>query len=94
MRKTRKRVKKIKSAFKPKLLYFKPTSKKLPFKANSFDYVVAMSILSLLGSEKKVKNLLKEFRRVLKPTGKIILDVNDQASDFSGKHNKIAKKYM
>ena len=91
VRKTRKRVKKIKSAFKPKLLYFKPTSKKLPFKANSFDYVVAMSILSLLRSEKKVKNLLKEFRRVLKPKGKIILDVNDQSSDFSGKHNKIAK---
>ena len=89
--KTKKRVNKIKSAFKPKLFYLKPNSKKLPFKSNTFDFIVAMSILSLLGSEKKVKNLLKEFKRVLKPSGKIILDVNDQASDFSGKHNKIGK---
>ena len=48
-----------------------------------------MSVLSLLGSRKKVKNLLQEFKRVLKPKGKIILDINDQKSIFSGKENRI-----
>ena len=42
-----------------------------------------MSVLSLLGSQKKINNLLKELKRVLKPDGKIILDINDQSSEFS-----------
>ena len=61
----------------------KPGDKTLPFKDNSFEYIVAMSVLSLLGSEKSIKLLLKEFQRVLKPNGKIIVDINDQNSEFS-----------
>ena len=91
VKKTRKRMKKIKGIKSPKLDYLKPVSKKLPYKKNTFDYIVVMSVLSLLGSERKVKNLLKEFKRVLKVGGKIILDINDQASDFSGKENKFSK---
>tara|TARA_B100000029_G_C17566682_1_gene955292 strand:- start:404 stop:1084 length:681 start_codon:yes stop_codon:yes gene_type:complete len=91
VRKTKQRIKKAKCRTEPKLFYMKPLSKKIPFKTNTFDYIVAMSVLSLLGSEKKVKNLLKEFKRVLKPSGKIILDINDQSSVFSGNKNKIAK---
>ena len=91
VKRTKDRLKKIKNKFKPKLIYLKPSSKKLPFKSGNFDYIVAMSVLSLLGSEKKVKNLLKELSRVLKPNGKIILDINDQKSIFSGKKNKVSK---
>lgn len=56
---------------------------KLPFEDESFDFLVGMSILSLIGSEAAVKHLLGEFRRVLKPGGKIILDINDHESEFS-----------
>jgi len=55
----------------------------LKFEDSSFDYIVAMSILSLLGSENRIRHLLKEFSRVLRPGGKIILDLNDHASEFS-----------
>tara|TARA_Y100001970_G_scaffold292058_1_gene431726 strand:- start:1685 stop:2371 length:687 start_codon:yes stop_codon:yes gene_type:complete len=65
--------------------------KKLPFKSETFDYVVAMSVLSLLGSEKKVKNVLKELKRVLKKNGKIIVDINDHNSEFSNKRIQIKK---
>ena len=47
-----------------------------------------MSVLSLLGSQEKVENLFKEFKRILKPNGKLILDINDQKSFFSGAKTK------
>ena len=56
---------------------------KLNFDDNYFDYIVAMSILSLLGSEERIKLLLNEFKRVLKKGGKIVLDINDHESEFS-----------
>ncbi len=46
-----------------------------------------MSVLSLLGSEKKIKFLLSELKRVLKPRGKIILDINTNKSEFGKKKN-------
>ena len=50
-----------------------------------------MSVLSLLGSEKKIKNLLNEFKRVLKPNGKLILDINDHKSEFALNKKQIEK---
>ena len=70
---------------KVKLFKLLKNSKKLPFKKDSFDYIVAMSVLSLLGSEKKIKYLLSELSRVLKPRGKIILDINSINSEFGQK---------
>ena len=64
----------------------KPDAVKLPYKSNTFDYIVIMSVLSLLGSEKKVKNLLKELKRVLNFRGKIILDITISFG-FSGKND-------
>lgn len=58
-------------------------SSRLPFEEKSFDYIVCVSVLSLLGSESRVRALLKEFARVLKPFGKIILDINGPQSDFA-----------
>lgn len=62
-----------------------PKLKKLPFKTETFDYIVAMSVLSLLGTKKRVVATLKEFNRILKSNGKIILDINDIYSDVSNK---------
>ena len=83
---TKNRIKRFKGKFK--LYHLKKDAKKLPFKNNSFDYIVALSVLSLLGSERKIKNLLLEFERVLKPKGKIILDINSNRSEFGQKKIK------
>ena len=89
LKRTTKRIKKIKEIKrKPKLMLLKPDSKSLPFSNNFFDNIIVMSVLSLLGSQEKVENLFKEFKRVLKPNGKLILDINDQKSFFSGAKTK------
>jgi len=38
---------------------------RLDFENNLFDYVVAMTVLSLLGDEARAKLLLSEFKRVM-----------------------------
>ena len=55
----------------------------IPYPDNYFSYGVALSILSLLGTEVKVRLLLSELKRVMAPKGKIILDINDHESEFS-----------
>lgn len=64
---------------------------KLPFNDGEFDYVVCMSVLSLLGSKEKIISLLSEIKRVMKKKSKIILDINDHYSEFSGKEKKVGK---
>ena len=66
-------------------------SNRLPYKNNSFDHIVAMSVISLLGNENSVKRLLSEFVRVLKPNGKLIIDINDHESEFSKNSQQIRK---
>ena len=65
------------------LIHLLEDADRLPFEDNMFDYLVCMSVLSLLGSEERVKYLLSEFARVLKSGGKAILDINDHRSEFS-----------
>ena len=92
LKRTKERIKKIKFIKnQPNLFLLDPIKNKLPFEDNSFDYIVAMSVLSLLGSEEKIKNLLKEFKRILKPSGKIVVDINDQQSEFSENKKEIDK---
>ena len=78
---------KIKKSLKIKKKIFlkvlKKNYTKLPFKNNFFDYVVCVSILSLLGNQKKIENLLVELKRVMKPNAKIILDINGSKSHYA-----------
>lgn len=60
---------------------------KLPFKDNFFDYIVCLSMISLLGSKKNIIKLIKEFQRILKPGGKLVIDVNAPKGDFYKKAN-------
>jgi SAM-dependent methyltransferase len=76
-------------AFRAHLARIVPDAEVLPYADESFDFVVAMSILSLLGSERTVCHLLSEFRRVLKPGGKAILDINDHDSEFSTNQEQV-----
>lgn len=65
------------------LLNISQEATKLPYEDESFDYVVCISVLSLLASKARVQSLLAEFKRVLKPGGKVILDVNAPNADFA-----------
>ena len=64
---------------------------KVPYPDNYFSYGVALSILSLLGTEDKVRLLLSELKRVMAPKGKIIIDINDHESEFSEGKKQIEK---
>ena len=57
--------------------------KKLPFKNSFFDNIVCLSVISLLGNKKNILELLKEFKRVLKKNGKIVIDINGPKGDFA-----------
>lgn len=66
----------------------------LPFPDESFDFVTCVSVLSLLGSREAVTAILKEFRRVLKPGGKLIVDINTPQSDFAMIHAEHIGDYV
>lgn len=67
------------------LRHLSPELKRLPYEDACFDYVNCLSVLSLLGSKERAQYLLREFFRVMKPGGKIIVDINGAESDFA--HN-------
>ena len=77
---------------KLKIILFS-NSGKLPFKNNFFDYVVCLSVISLLGSRKNIQKLVREFQRVLKPNGKLIIDINAPKGDFIKKSYSTKKKH-
>jgi len=58
---------------------------RLPFENESFDYIICLSVLSLLGSKDKIEILLKEFERILKSGGKMIVDINGPEAGFVSK---------
>ena len=64
---------------------------RLPFADEIFDYIVCLSVLSLLGSRERVQQLLQEFRRVMKPGAKMIVDINGQTSEFATKGQAIGE---
>ena len=68
---------------KVKLQSLEPGAVKLPFEDNSFDYAIIISVISLLGNVDRINLVLSELKRVLKPGGKIIADVNSNNSQFA-----------
>ena len=85
--------KKISKKNKIKLVHLKANSTKLPFKNNTFNFIIAMSVLSLLGSKKTIIKLFKEFDRVLK-NGRLILDINTKKSKVSNKKKEKIKRIL
>jgi len=72
-----------------RLAHISPEETALAYPDGSFDYVVCMSLLSLLASKQRVEHLLAEFVRVMKPGAKIILDVNGPNADFARNSERI-----
>lgn len=66
-----------------RLALLAPDAERLPYEDGAFDYVSCLSVLSLLASRERVQRLLAEFRRVMKPGGKLIADINSPNSDFA-----------
>lgn len=62
-----------------------PNDSQLGFLTETFDYVVCMSVLSLLETKERIANLIAEFRRILRSGGRMIIDVNGPGSDFAEK---------
>ena len=56
---------------------------KLPFKNNFFQNIICISVLSLVGGKSSIKNLIKEFLRILKPGGLMLIDINGKKGDFA-----------
>jgi SAM-dependent methyltransferase len=55
----------------------------LPYANEQFDAVVCASVMSLLSTLESMNSLLSEFYRVLKPTGRIYIDINGVESEFA-----------
>jgi ubiquinone/menaquinone biosynthesis C-methylase UbiE len=73
------------AAERTEVLHVAPDAKGLPLEDNSLDYVVCMSVISLLEKKDAIEHLISEFHRVLKPGGKMIADINGPESDFATK---------
>jgi len=56
--------------------------KSLPFENDSFDYILANQSLYYIASEMKIKHLLKEFDRILKPKGKLVITMLSRLNEF------------
>ena len=61
----------------------KETDHKLPFKNSSFDNIICLSVLSLIGPRKNIKDLINEFLRILKPGGLLLIDINGKKGHFA-----------
>jgi len=56
--------------------------KKIPFDDNYFDNILCTSVISILQTKENISQLIKEFYRVLKINGKLIVDINGPDSTF------------
>lgn len=66
-----------------RLMHLPSAAERLLYDDAQFDYVTCMSVLSLLGSRERAQCLLREFRRVMRPGAKLIVDINGPESDFA-----------
>ena len=70
-----------------KFFFFKleEKNKSLPFENGYFSNIICTSVLSLLGNKENIRYLISEFHRILKPNGKLIIDINGPESGFRQK---------
>ncbi len=64
---------------------------KLPFKANFFDYAIAMHSIYCLETKEKREKAIKELYRVLKPNSEVLISVWDKESKRFIKYKKEKK---
>jgi ubiquinone/menaquinone biosynthesis C-methylase UbiE len=59
-----------------------PSDNKLPYDDATFDYLLSNEAILMLASEEKVKALILEFKRVLKPGAKMIVSFSSRLNTF------------
>jgi len=59
----------------------RPCDEALPYQDNQFDFIVCNQVIYYLGSKERIKRLLNEFQRVLKPNGKVIITTMSRFND-------------
>jgi len=64
-----------KRAVAKNVAFLRANARKLPFPKNTFDTIICFNFLHLIPNEQKGQ-LMREFDRVLKPSGRIILELN------------------
>ncbi|MDB0032489.1 class I SAM-dependent methyltransferase [Alphaproteobacteria bacterium] len=79
-----------KKEFKKNLKLIDIKSNTLKFPDNYFDVISCISVISLLENKKNISYLLNEFHRVLKPGGRMIIDINGPKGDFKTKGKYIS----
>lgn len=57
----------------------------LPFEDNYFDYILSNQVVYFLAHEEKIKKLLNEFKRILKPNGRLIITMMSRLNHFCTK---------
>lgn len=60
---------------KSRLYVLEENQKDLPFPDNQFDYILSNQVVFFLADEEKMLNLFREFKRVLKPKGRLIISM-------------------
>ena len=63
--------------------FFQGSVTRLPFRDQSFDWLVSSGVLTCLPSPVDAANALKEFHRVLRPGGMLVVDFFNSASHFT-----------
>jgi len=86
-RKLHKKVSHLRS--KANLTLMNSEARELPYKNNTFDYIVSMGVLEMLASRETVVDILNELQRVLKPEGKMILSTVGVENQFCKRGEKI-----
>ena len=59
-----------------------PNDSRLPYEDESFDYILSNQTVYFLVTEERIRHLLDEFHRILKPGGKIIVTMMSRFSTY------------
>ncbi len=59
----------------------RPQDERLPYEDNRFDFILCNQVIYYLGSKERILRLLNEFKRVLKPGGKMIITAMSRFND-------------
>ncbi|MAF20229.1 MAG: hypothetical protein CMI55_00955 [Parcubacteria group bacterium] len=55
---------------------------RLPFDDNSLDYILSNQVVYFLADEEKIIMLLNEFKRILKPNGRLIISMMSRLNNY------------
>ncbi|HUI39578.1 MAG TPA: methyltransferase domain-containing protein, partial [Methanothrix sp.] len=69
--------------------FFQGSVTRLPFRDRSFDWLVSSGVLTCLPSPEDASDALREFHRVLRPGGVLVVDFFNSASHFT-----LARKHL